>query len=146
MNSKSFIHHAMKQWDCNDAHDSIEKNRLQKILKKHFNYYCLFDRTIFISKYNYTWTDIQPNYNKKEIYKKYHIHKPDILIKIPFNIIIELDGDFHFNTKKGITQTKLRNKIYNSMNVKFISFSTKQFNKMSDIELISKIKSYLEKN
>lgn len=136
----------MKNWDSNDAHDSVEKNRLQKILKDYFKCYCLFDRVIFISKYDYTWTDIQPNGTKEEIYKKYYIHIPDILIKIPYPIIIELDGDFHFNTKKGITQTRNRNEIYNFMDIKFISFYTKTFNKMSDYTLVNKIKTYLEKN
>ena len=145
MKSKSFIQYAMKNWDSNDAHDNVQKNRLQKILKKHFNLSCLFDSTIFISKHNFTWSVVQPNDTKEEILKNYYIHKPDILIKNP-PIIIELDGFFHFNTKKGVNQTQLRNQNYSNMNVKFISFFTNQFNKITDVEIVNKIKLCLENN
>ena len=51
------------------------------------------------------------------------------------NLIIEIDGDFHFNTKKGVIQTNKRNQYYEYAGIRLIWYETKALNKMSDAEL-----------
>ena len=124
MSSKQFINKSMKNWDSSDPHDWSEKMKVSTVLKEVFHYYCVYDRTLFVDKYNFTFSDKHPQIlTKEEIQQKYWIFKPDIWIK-SHNTIIEIDGLFHFNTAKGIKQTNHRNEIYEYMGVKFVWFTT----------------------
>ena len=128
----------MKSWDSTDAHDLNEKTRLAGILREHFNLRCVFDRVIFVDKETFTFTDQHPKgcLTKQEVWRDYEVFCPDILIKKPKPIIIEIDGDFHFNTSKGVKQTNKRNEFYEYMGVRFAWFHTKALNEMNDKEII----------
>jgi len=140
---KSFIHRAQQDWT--DAHDWQAKNRLSSILRDVYNIRCVFDRTIFINKITLEWTDIQPPgyHSKSEILKDWHIFMPDVLIKGIHPVIIELDGDWHFNSSKGIKQTNKRNGIYDFMDIRFVWFYTPHFMKKSTMEIVQELSSKL---
>jgi len=140
--NKSFIHKAMKDWDSSDGHDSEEKNRIALILRK-LRFYPVFDRTIFINKQNHTWTDEHPRgYNSKaDLLRDYEVFIPDILIK-KYNMIIELDGNFHFNTKKGVRQTNKRNEYYEYAGIRLIWFHSTMLKDLSDYDIARQIVGY----
>lgn len=143
LSNKQFIRKAMKNWDSSDAHDWNEKIKVATVLKDGFSYSCFYDRTIFVSKLDFTFSDKQPKLlNKEEILQNFYIFKPDIWIKT-HNIIIEIDGLFHFNTIKGVKQTNHRNKIYDYMGVKFVWFTTKQVKESDAAELYQLLKEKL---
>ena len=60
---------------------------------------------------------------------------PDMLFGLK-NMIIELDGDWHFNTEKGVKQTKRRNQYYEYAGIKLVTFVTKELEKMSDKKIL----------
>lgn len=140
--SKSWIHKAMSDWDSTDGHDMDDKNRIALILRK-LHFYSVFDRTIFINKQNHSWTDIHPKgyASKKDLLKDYEVFIPDILIK-KYNMVIELDGSFHFNTKKGIKQTNKRNQYYEYAGIRLIWFYSDKLKDMSDYDIARQIVGY----
>lgn len=134
----------MKEWDSNDAHDWNEKKKIADILRNLFHYFCIYDRTIFVNKKDFSYSDKQPAgfTSKEDILKNYYIFRPDILVK-SHNIIIEIDGLFHFNTKKGVKQTNHRNEIYEYMGVKFVWFTTEMVQTSTLAELYQILKEKL---
>ena len=128
----------MKNWDSNDPHDWQEKQRVVNIIRDRTGLIgAVYDETIFVHKQTFEWTTIQPKgfKSKEELMRTYEIFKPDILYK-KHNLIIELDGDFHFETEKGVRQTQKRNQYYEYMGVKFAwSYSGKSNKEASLMEL-----------
>lgn len=137
VSKRQFINRSMRNWDPSDAHDSTPKARIQRILRD-MGIYVIFDETIFVSKDDgdYTYSTIQPKASsKEEIFKKYHVFKPDIL-SIKSKLIVELDGDFHRNTKKGVRQTSNRNDVYSQMrDIHFLPLVTHELKDMSDMDI-----------
>lgn len=134
---KQWIHKAQKDWDPTDGHDTAQKNRIAEILRdNHIRHYPIFDETIFINKKTFKWQRNHPTgYNTKEdLLRDWEVFKPDLLFPMK-NLIIEIDGDFHFNTAKGIKQTNKRNQYYEYSGIRLIWYETKTLNKMSDAEL-----------
>ncbi len=134
---KQWIHYSQKNWDSSDAHDTEQKNRIAEILRdKHIRRYPLFDETIFIHKQDHSWVREQPKgyTSKEELWRDWEVFKPDMLFP-KNNMIIEIDGDFHFNSEKGVKQTNKRNEYYEYAGIKLIWYYTKTLNEMSDGEL-----------
>jgi very-short-patch-repair endonuclease len=71
---------------------------------------------------------------KEALWRDWEVFKPDLLFPIK-NLIIEIDGDFHFNTKKGVRQTNKRNEFYEYAGIKLIWYEAKTLKAMSDAEL-----------
>jgi hypothetical protein len=133
---------AMKKWSSDDAHDWEAKKRVQDILRARWNYRCVFDRTIFIDKKTFEIHLYQPDgcTSKEDVRRKYEIFIPDIFIKTKQGYkIVELDGDFHFNTKKGVKRTNQRNEMYEYAGIKMIWFYTPKLMKMTIDEIVHTI-------
>jgi len=132
----------MKEWDSTDAHDNKQKDRLAWIIKKNkLHHFPLFDQTIFIHNNTFHWTKEFPTgYKTKEIFlTQWSPFKPDMLFPLR-NLIIEIDGDWHTNTAKGVKQTKRRNQYYEYAGIKLITFVTKELDKMSDKKVLELLK------
>jgi len=140
MGNKQWIHLAQKEWE--DAHDTKQKLRLTRLIKENnIHHYPLYDETIFIHKTTFEWTKIHPKgfHSKEELSVQWAVFMPDMLFPIR-NMIIEIDGDWHTNTEKGVKQTKRRNQYYEYAGIKLITFITKELNKMSDKKLLQVLK------
>jgi len=138
--SKQWIHQAQKEWT--DAHDTKQKDRLAWIIRDNtLHHFPLFDETIFIHKTSFGWTKIFPTgyADKEQFLRVWAVFKPDLLFPLR-NLIIEIDGDWHTNTEKGVKQTKRRNQFYEYAGIKLITFVTNELNKMSDKELLEILK------
>jgi hypothetical protein len=134
---KQWIHRAQKEWDSNDGHDTMEKNRIATILRNNsIRHYPLFDQTIFINKQTHSWVKEQPKgyTSKEDLWRHWEVFKPDLLFPNK-NLIIEIDGNFHFNTKKGIKQTNKRNEYYEYAGIRLIWYYADTLKEMSDAEL-----------
>jgi len=139
--SKKWIRQAQKEWT--DAHDTKQKDRLAWIIKgNNLHHFPLFDETIFINKTTFEWTKIHPVgfKSKEELLLKWAVFMPDMLFPLR-NMIIEIDGEWHTNTEKGVKQTKRRNQHYEYAGIKLITFITKELNKMSDKKLLEVLRS-----
>ena len=140
MKSKQWVHLAQKDWE--DAHDWKEKNRLAYLIRENnLHFFPLFDQVIFINKTTFEWTKIHPNgfKSKEELLRQWEVFMPDMLYATK-NLIVEIDGDWHFNTTKGVKQTKKRNQYYEYAGINLKVFVTKELNKMTDEEIIKELK------
>jgi len=142
---KSWIHKAQKDWDSNDGHDLLQKNRICEILRdNHIRHYPLIDQTIFINKNTFSWQMEHPKgyRSKEDLWKDWEVFKPDLLFPQK-NLIIELDGPFHFNTAKGVRQTNKRNQYYEYAGIRLIWYYTDKVKEMSDgtlyLDLLEKL-------
>ncbi len=135
---KQWIHKAQKDWDSTDGHDMNEKNRIAKIFRESniSHYHPIFDETIFINKQNFKWIREQPHgyTSKEDLWRDWDVFKPDLLFAQK-NLIIELDGNYHFNTAKGVKQTNHRNEMYEYAGIRFIWYYTPDLQKMNDGQL-----------
>jgi len=134
---KQWIHKAQKEWDSTDGHDMNEKNRIAQILHdSHVRHYPLFDQTIFINRQSHSWQQEQPKgyKSKEELYRYWEIFKPDLLFPMK-NLIIEVDGNWHFNTHKGVKQTNKRNEYYEYAGIRLVWFTAAQIKGWSDAQL-----------
>ncbi len=137
MQNKSFIHKAQKDWDSTDGHDTNEKNRIALILREPtLRHFPLFDQVIFIHKTNFKLKMKQPTgyKSKEDLWGDWETFKPDMFFPLK-NLIIEIDGEWHFNTEKGVKQTKKRNQYYEYAGVRFFWYYTPDLKKMTDEEL-----------
>jgi len=105
------------------------------------HHYPLFDETIFINKTTFEWTKIHPIgfHTKEQLLLQWAVFMPDLLFPMS-NMIIEIDGDFHTNTTKGVKQTKRRNQYYEYAGIRLITFVTSELNKMTDDTLLKILK------
>ena len=151
MSKKQFIGRATKNWSSDDGHDWEEKNRMINLLRSELALQgALFDETIFVNKTTFKWQREQPkNYPTKEaLLLCWEIFKPDIIYP-KFNLIIEMDGDFHFNTKKGVKRTTQRNQYYEYAEFKFVWYYSGNDNKegtfmnLTDQEILAKFRQNL---
>ena len=136
--NKQWIHRAQRGWDSTDGHDTGEKNRIATILRNtNIRHYPLFDETIFINKQTFKWVKEQPKgYSSKEdLLREWEVFKPDLFFPMK-NLVIEIDGDFHFNTKKGVKQTNKRNEWYEYAGLKLIWYHAQTHKDMSDAQLL----------
>lgn len=144
MMANQWMWHAMKKWE--DAHDLELKNKVARVLHKRLNYPSFFDRTIFIKRNDYlTWTDLHPTgYKSKEaLLRDWWVQNPDVLVK-RHGLIVEIDGDWHFNSPKGIKLTNARNEHYDIAGLRLVWLTTKECD-CSLEELYCKIMGQLNK-
>lgn len=136
MMSKQWIWRAMKEWD--DAHDLEAKGRLQRILKESLYIYTSLDTTIFINKSSAAVTLEQPTgYDSKEaILNDYFVHMPDLFSVAYPQLAVEIDGDWHFNTAKGIKQTNKRNENYDYAKIQLLWMTPKEILKSKTDEIL----------
>ena len=72
-------------------------------------------------------------------------HKPDLIVTNSERpMIIEIDGDYHFFTKRGINQTNERNKHYEKAAIRFI-WLLKSEVQNTDTRLVSILAERLER-
>jgi len=138
--SKQWIHRAMKEWE--DAHDLKQKDRIAWLIRDNLlHHFPLFDQTIFINKTTFYWTKIHPAgyHSKGELLLHWEPFMPDLLFPLR-NLIIEIDGEWHTNTAKGVKQTKKRNQYYEYAGIKLVTFVTEELNKMSDKKLLEALR------
>lgn len=134
---KQWIHKAQKDWDSSDGHDLNEKNRICEILRdNHIRHYPLIDQTIFINKQTHEWQMGQPKgyTSKEDLWRDWEVFNPDLLFPQK-NLIIEIDGDWHFNTEKGRKQTNKRNEYYEYAGIRLVWFTAQSIKDMSDGKL-----------
>jgi len=143
----------MKNWDPTDAHDWKAKNRIQKICHS-MGIHGRFDRDIMIDRRNFSvWTEVPDHVTGiSELFQLFMCFKPDFSAKTtehPYLAIIELDGDFHYSTGKGVKQTRLRNQAYDNAGIRYTAFYTgkkgfaKPLSEYTDEEIKRQILEYL---
>ena len=140
---KQWIHLAQKSWE--DAKDSEQKNRLAWLIKKnHIHHFPLFDQTIFINNTDFAWTKEHPTgfNSKEELLRQWSVFMPDMFWATK-NLILEIDGKFHFNTEKGVKQTKKRNQYYEYAGIKLVTMIPEEMDSMTDMALLQDLKSKL---
>lgn len=122
---KQWIWRAMAEWT--DAHDMQAKQKLQRVLRDELHIYTLFDPTVFIQKSSGTVTMEQPSgyESKADILRHFYVHMPDMFSRT-HNLAIEIDGDWHFNSKKGVKQTNARNENYDFARIKLLWLTPKE--------------------
>lgn len=138
---KSWIHKAQKDWDSTDGHDMNEKDRISKILRNaEIRHYPLLDETIFISKQTHKWQREHPEgyTSKEDLWRDWETFKPDMLFPMK-NLIIEIDGDWHFNSSKGVKQTNKRNEWYEYAGIRLIWFTAAEVKGWSDDKLYNEL-------
>jgi len=129
----SFIHKARKEM-VNDF-DTDEKNRVRKILRKDFGLHALQDETLFFDRETGRDVFLPPiSLTKDYVFKKYFVHRPDLIVK-DHRIIIEIDGDVHWQNSKAAKNTNLRNEHYEAAGFKLIWLTRDEVKKLSEEQL-----------
>ena len=100
--------------------DLMDKAKIARVMKGYFGLSCIYhDLFIGIHKRHRYWIN---ELTKEQLESnEFWPHKPDLIVtnsKIP--MIIEIDGEYHFFTKRGINQTNERNKHYELAGIKLI--------------------------
>jgi len=129
----SFIHKARKEM-VND-YDTDEKDRVRKILLEKFGLHALQDENLFFDKE--TGEDKilgRESLTKDYIFKAFHVHNPDLLVKA-HRIIVEIDGDIHWKNSKVVKATNARNEHYQAAGYKLIWLTRDEVRKCTDQEL-----------
>jgi len=142
--ANQWIWRAMSEWQ--DAHDLEWKRNISKVLRDKLGLPSVFDQTIFIKRSGFLmWTDSHPyGYKSKDaLMRDWWVQNPDILVK-RHNLVVEIDGDWHFNTKKGIKMTNARNDHYEQGGIKLVWLTSKECDCSPD-ELYEKIMGQLNK-
>lgn len=114
-NKHSFVHQANKNRE--GEQDLMDKAKIARVIRVYFGLSCIYhDLFIGIHKKYHYWNE---NLTKKELESDdFWPHKPDLIItNSKKRMIIEMDGDFHFFTKRGIKQTSDRNIHYESAGI-----------------------------
>jgi len=117
-NKRRFVHEADKKRE--EEQDLMDKAKIARVLKGYFGLSCIYhDLFIGIHKRHRYW--MRELTEKQLESNEFWPHKPDLIVtnsKQP--MIIEIDGDYHFNTKRGIKQTNDRNQHYELAGVKLV--------------------------
>ena len=138
MPKTQWIHKARKEM-VND-YDTNEKDRVRKILRKDFGLHALQDETLFFDRATGDDKFLPSKSRSKDyIFKKYFVHKPDLLVK-DHRIIVEIDGDIHWQNSKAAKATNLRNEHYEEAGFKLIWLTRDEVRKLGDIELTALVR------
>lgn len=128
-----WIHKARK--DMVNDYDTNEKDRVRQILRKDFGLHALQDETLFFDRETGEDKFLAPKSLTKEyVFKKYHVHRPDLIVK-DHRIIIEIDGDIHWQNSKAAKATNARNEHYEEAGFKLIWLSRDEVRKLPDWQL-----------
>jgi len=136
-----WIHKARKEM-VND-YDTDEKDRVRKILYTDFGLHALQDEILFFDRE--TGMDVfltESTQSKDYVFKKFFVHRPDLLIK-DHRIIVEIDGDIHWQNSKVVKATNARNEHYETAGFKLIWLTRDEVRKLNDDELSNLIKTRL---
>jgi len=128
-----WIHKARKEM-VND-YDTDEKDRVRKILLEDFGLHALQDEILFFDRE--TGMDVfltESSQSKDYVFKKFFVHRPDLLVK-DHRIIVEIDGDIHWQNAKASKATNARNEHYEAAGFKLIWLTRDEVRKLGDIEL-----------
>ncbi len=132
----SFIHQANKK--ATEEIDLMDKSRIQNILREYFGVPALMDEVIYIEKKTGKIGSPDPKIyrSKEEIWHDYHVHLPDLLIKLlPKLSVVEIDGDVHWQNTKAVKRTNARNMHYDEAGILMCWFTRKQVRDLSRLEL-----------
>ncbi len=129
MNLEETLKKKSLQWihrDRRERHDEgdiDEKFRVVQILKKYFNLDALSDEILFFDRITGKPVDLDQSQfeSKDEIFHRYIVHKPDLLIKNhkPM-IIVEIDGPVHWENTKAMKKTNQRNADYEASGLQML--------------------------
>ena len=125
--NKSFIFNAIKKSESNVDFD--DRANVQRVLRLQFGIPALMDEVIFISKSTGQVEVLNQKKfsSKEEIFKFYWVHCPDLKINIfKFPFVVEIDGEVHWQTSKGINQTNERNYHYETAGIKMLWLTNKE--------------------
>jgi len=74
--------------------------------------------------------------SKEEIWHDYHVHLPDLLIKVlPLVTVVEIDGSVHWENTKAVKNTNARNLHYEEAGIRMCWFTRKQVRDLSRTEI-----------
>lgn len=134
----SYIHAATKRMETEG--DIEQKDRIRKLLRRYFDLHALQDETLFFDKQtgNQVFLNQAEYGSKEEIFKKFHVHNPDLLIKT-HRIIIEIDGDWHWKGTGAVEKTNARNEHYEQAGFRMAWFTAKDVERLDDNELVIKL-------
>ena len=136
-----WIHKARKEM-VND-YDTDEKDRVRKILHKDFGLHAIQDETLFFDRETGEDKFLPPTtLTKQYIFKKYFVHRPDLLLR-DHRIIVEIDGDIHWQNSKASKATNARNEHYEDAGFKLIWLTRDEVRKLGDNELTALIRQRL---
>lgn len=147
MVKRQHIHEAMKSKDPSDF-DLDEKGRLMKILKTYFDMPALTGEVIYIDRNTNTLARKGPEgcHSKEEVFAKYHVHNPDLLIKTtPNPTIIEIDGPVHWQNSHAVKNTNRRNEHYEAAGIPYLWLTRDEVRKNSTTELVNRLAVWLQK-
>lgn len=141
MGSNQWIYEAMKSKDPKDF-DFDEKQKIHGILKQSFGLNALFDEVLFIDRQLMSVVK-SPLFcsSKEDVYKLYHVHNPDLLIKNWKGglLVVEIDGPVHWENSKAVKRTNERNTHYGQAKIKMLWFTRDEVRDLSEAELTLKI-------
>jgi len=119
-------------------YDTNEKDRVRRILLTDYGLHALQDELLFFDRV--TGNDVylnQERQTKEYVFKKYFVHRPDLLVK-DHRIIIEIDGDIHWQNSKAAKATNIRNEHYEAAGFRLIWLTRDEVRKLDDL-ILSKL-------
>ena len=121
----SFIHAATKKMETEG--DIDQKDRVRRLLQQYFDLYALQDETLFFDKQtgHQAYLNQREYGSKEEIFKKFHVHNPDLIIK-SHRIVVEIDGDWHWKGNGAVKKTNERNQHYEQAGYRILWLTDKE--------------------
>jgi very-short-patch-repair endonuclease len=123
----SFIHHAIK--NAKSEVDFDNKALVQTMLSQNFGIPSLQGEVLFINRNtgNLDFVNQSKFKSKEEIFEKYFVHFPDLIIKVfKVTVVVEIDGDVHWQNNRAIKRTNERNEHYELANIKMLWLTRKE--------------------
>lgn len=129
----SFIHKARREQE--GEADLEQKQRISTILNHHFGFACIFhDLTLGIHKIE-KWHTRELTQEQMES-GDFYLHKPDMIVTNSSPIIIvEIDGDVHWQSSRAVKRTNLRNEHYESSRLRFLWLTTQEVDNTDELLL-----------
>ena len=120
--------------------------RIQNILREYFGVPALMDEVIYIEKKTGKegYPDPKIYRSKEEIWHDYHVHLPDLLIKVlPKPTVVEIDGAVHWENTTAVKKTNARNMHYDNAGILMCWFTRKQVRDLSRLDIAKLISEQL---
>ncbi len=109
--------------------DFDNKALVQTMLSQDFGIPSLQGEVLFINRDtgNLEFVNQAKFKSKEEIFEKYFVHFPDLIIKVfKVPIVVEIDGDVHWKNDKAIRRTNERNEHYDMAKIKMLWLTRKE--------------------
>ena len=115
--------------------DLYEKQKVAKLLRHHFGLYCIFhDLSLAIHKEERWYARVltESQYHSGLFYT----HKPDLIVpdSSPL-IVIEIDGDVHWQNSKSVRNTNERNEHYDFAGFRFVWLTSQEVDNTDELLL-----------